>query len=90
MRQDLFSDLYSKVRPEDFQATLHKLADIANEETSDLLEARYKAQQAYLTLCNEYNRQWEEVWIEARDRVLPTLEPQCPPPNQQSGHHTNS
>ena len=69
-QQELFDDLYTRVRPEDYTATLQALADKATEKTADIGKLSEAAHWAYCKARRHFDEQWKREWVAARDELL--------------------
>jgi hypothetical protein len=69
-QQKLFDDLYTRVPPEEYTATLKALADAANERTAGYRSVRDQLWETYKLAEDAREEAWNTAWAEARDELL--------------------
>ena len=69
-QQEMFDELYKRVPPGEYTATLKKLADVASERTRELREVSDKAHLAYCKAKHAYDLRWREAWAQARAEMV--------------------
>jgi hypothetical protein len=69
-QQELFDELAAAVPPEDFTATLKKLADEATAATVAEKRAEEEAHLAYSKAASYSSWSWRDAWMRARRKLI--------------------
>ena len=69
-QQKLFDDLYTRVPPEKYTATLKALAAAADEKTAGYRSVRDQLWETYKLAEDARAEAWNTAWEAARDKLL--------------------
>jgi hypothetical protein len=69
-QQKLFDDLYTRVSPEQYTATLKALAAAADERTAGYQSVRDQLWETYKIAEDARAEAWNTAWAAARDQLL--------------------
>ena len=69
-QEKLFDELYKVDGPKEYGEALKEVADVANDQTREMREARDEAFRIYTTLSTIFNESWKVEWRKARDAMI--------------------